>query len=103
MKIKYSEVETIYTMISIYCKNNHHTKELCSECDELFEYAKQRIDRCPKKETKTFCSSCSIHCYKPDMRQKIKTVMKYAGPRMLYKNPVLALAHVVNTIKEKKK
>ena len=32
-KKRIKEQETIEKMIHIYCIKNHHTKELCSECD----------------------------------------------------------------------
>ena len=34
-KKRIKEQETIEKMIHIYCKKNHHTKELCSDCEEL--------------------------------------------------------------------
>ena len=66
-------------MIQLYCRGNHHTGSLmCSECQKLAEYASMRSDKCPFMETKTFCSNCKVHCYKPDMRDKIKAVMRYS-------------------------
>lgn len=96
-------------MIQIYCKGAHKNKlamkseqNLCSECAELANYVHQRVANCPFMETKTFCSMCKVHCYKPEMREKIRTVMRYAGPRMLKYHPVMALHHVYLTIKQKK-
>ena len=51
-------------------------------------------------ETKTFCSKCKVHCYKPDMQKKIKEVMRFSGPRMLFYHPVLALRHFIESRKE---
>lgn len=92
-------------MIHLYCRKHHHPKkgELCSECAELEEYVYARINHCPHMETKTFCSNCRTHCYKPDMREKIRAVMRFSGPRMLFYHPVLAIKHVVLTIREKKR
>ena len=42
------------------------------------------------------CSKCPVHCYKPDMREKIKAVMRYAGPRMIYRYPILTGKHFLN-------
>jgi len=89
------EKATVETMICIYCKGNHHAEEVpCSECRALIDYAHGRIDRCPCMETKTFCSACKTHCYKPVMRERIKTAMAYAGPRMLFHDPVGAMHHL---------
>ena len=97
------EKATVSLMISIYCKKKHHTgKELYTECAKLQEYAMQRSDKCPFMETKTFCSNCKVHCYKPDMREKIREVMRFSGPRMIFHHPVMAVRHVIESKKEKK-
>ncbi|GEM_PF-12367 len=85
-------------MIKIYCKGNRHKAPLCPGCQALLSYAYQRIDKCPFMETKSFCSSCTVHCYQAEMREQIRRVMKYAGPRMLFVHPVPAVKHMVNTI-----
>ena len=96
------EKTTIAYMIQYYCKHKHHEKELCKECQKLLDYAQQRIDKCPFMETKTFCSTCKVHCYKKDMRERIREVMRYSGPRMLFHKPMMALRHVYIEYKEKK-
>ena len=54
-------------------------------------------------ETKTFCSNCRVHCYKPQMREEIRNVMRFAGPRMLFYHPIMAIRHVITSAKEKKR
>ena len=54
-------------------------------------------------ETKTFCSNCKVHCYKPEMREKIRDVMRFSGPRMLFVHPVAAIRHVMETKREKRR
>ena len=61
-----------------------------------------RLSKCPFKVNKKFCSFCKIHCYKPEMRERIKAVMKYSGPRMLFTHPIFAVSHVLQMIKYKK-
>jgi len=81
-------------MITIYCKDKHKAnKELCKNCKELLEYARSQLLKCPLKENKPACSACKIHCYKNSMREKIKKIMKYSGPRIVFKHPVLTLLH----------
>lgn len=105
------EKKLIPVMIKKYCKGKHKRErkaqglkrgEVCAACKELTEYALFRLDKCPFKVNKKFCSFCRIHCYKPEMRGKIKAVMRYSGPRMLFSHPVFALSHVVQMIKYKK-
>lgn len=90
-------------MIALYCRKQHKEKgELCADCTELQEYARLRSDKCPFMETKTFCSNCKVHCYKPEMREKIRRVMGFAGPRMIFYHPILAIRHVIESKKEKR-
>ncbi len=97
------EKKTISKMIAIYCKGKHKTKDLCDDCKELETYAHRRIDLCPFMETKTFCSNCKVHCYQKDMQEKIKAVMRYSGPRMLIHDPVMAISHLIESNKERKR
>ncbi|MDP3791669.1 MAG: nitrous oxide-stimulated promoter family protein [Candidatus Omnitrophota bacterium] len=88
------EKRTIEAMIGIYCSGRHKSGEnLCQECAGLLGYARLRLDRCPFGEDKPACSKCAIHCYNPSMRAKVTAVMKYAGPRMISKHPILTLIH----------
>ena len=97
------EKAMVTKMVSLYCRKKHHTKGLCPECAVLAEYARQRSDHCPFMETKTFCSNCRVHCYKPEMREKIRAVMRFSGPRMLLVCPVQAVRHVIETRKERRR
>ena len=98
------EKRMVFQMIALYCRKKHHTRgDLCPQCAALDAYAKMRADKCPFMETKTFCSNCRIHCYKPDMRAKIREVMRFAGPRMILHHPVAAIRHVVETKKEQRR
>lgn len=91
-------------MIALYCRKKHGGKKgLCSECAALDTYARQRSDKCPFMETKTFCSNCKVHCYRADMRERIREVMRFSGPRMIFHHPIAAISHVIETKKEKKK
>ncbi|MCM1466759.1 MAG: nitrous oxide-stimulated promoter family protein [Alistipes sp.] len=96
------EKAMVSEMIALYCKKRHGGgKSLCADCAVLETYARQRSDKCPFMETKTFCSNCKVHCYKPEMREKIRAVMRFSGPRMIFYHPVAAVRHVVETKKEK--
>jgi hypothetical protein len=92
------EKKTISAMMHLFCRGHHKPKgsELCSDCAELLAYAEARLDKCPFGEKKGPCSQCSIHCYKPQMRKRIVEVMKYSGPRMLLRHPVLAMRHITS-------
>lgn len=99
------EKKTVSLMIALYCGGKHHTRvgELCPECQKLNDYARLRSDKCPFMETKTFCSNCKVHCYQPQMREQIRQVMRYSGPRMIFHHPIMATRHLIESKKEKKK
>lgn len=91
------EARTIEAMISIYCHDKHRTsgETLCEGCTKLANYAGLRLEKCPYQEHKTTCVKCPTHCYKPDMRAEVREVMRYAGPRMVWKHPYLAVMHLL--------
>lgn len=97
------EVKTIRTMILMYCHDLHNTRygDLCNECTELDDYSKKRLDKCPFQENKTICAVCPVHCYKPEMRNKIRAVMRYAGPKMMIRHPIMALRHSMDRLRKK--
>ncbi len=127
------EQEIVSQMIALYCKGNHSAHrsapprerggetrqvpegaalrergsgerwDLCPECAELEAYAHARSERCPFMEEKTFCSNCTVHCYRPEMRVRIRTVMRYAGPRMLFHHPVMAIRHMIESQHERRR
>jgi hypothetical protein len=90
------ERKTIAYMTQIYCKGHHHQTnggELCPECTEFQEYAFMRLNKCPFQDKKTTCGKCLIHCYRPDMKEKVRQVMRYSGPRLMLHHPELAFHH----------
>lgn len=99
------EKRIVKEMIVLYCHGHHHNAaggEMCDECRVLCDYAWKRSDLCPFMETKTFCSNCTVHCYQPEMREKIRTVMRWSRPRMIFHHPVMALSHVIASKREKR-
>lgn len=96
------EKKTITKLLDIYCHEHHATNaQLCTSCQSLLDYALMRLAHCPHGERKPACSDCSIHCYKPGMREQIRQVMRYAGPRLLWHHPLLALRHIFLTLQKR--
>lgn len=91
------EFLTMTKMVGIYC-NDHHGNgtELCEDCARFLDYAEVRLDKCPYGEDKPTCSNCPIHCYKPEQRELARQIMRYAGPRMLLKHPILTISHYLD-------
>jgi hypothetical protein len=90
-------MRTVGIMVKIYCDHNHGKNiSLCDDCSDLNEFAKERIDRCIFHDNKPVCSECQVHCYRQDMRNKIKTVMRFSGPRMSFLHPILGIRHLLD-------
>lgn len=84
-------------MIAIYCRRHHarNGDDLCDKCSDLLEYAHQRLDHCPKGNAKPSCRKCPTHCYSPARRERIRKVMRYVGPRMIFIHPLTAIKHMI--------
>ena len=76
------------------CQEGHGGPGLCGDCRELLEYSLARLEHCKFGNAKTKCHKCPVHCYRPDMREKIRTVMRFSGPRMLLYHPLEALRYL---------
>lgn len=88
------EKDTVEFMIRLYCRRRHGAEGLCAECKDLLRYSQARLDSCTFGDSKKSCRKCSIHCYSPEMREKIREVMRYSGPRMFFYSPFEAFRHI---------
>lgn len=109
------ELRTVSQMIAIYCAGNHAHDEhgdrterteqaecgepLCAACKEIDEYAALRTRKCRRMENKISCELCQNHCYAPEMQERIREVMRYAGPRMIWHHPIAAIRHLATKFK----
>jgi hypothetical protein len=106
-------------MVALYCRDHHgvspgpsvvaprsgrawtrQRRGLCADCESLVAYADQRVAECRFGRSKPACSRCAVHCFRHGMRQHIRAVMRYSGPRMIMRHPILALAHLIDTWRE---
>ena len=92
---------TITRMAEIYCSAHHGSSDgtLCEACSEFLDYAAARLRKCPYGEDKPTCAKCPIHCYKPEHKAQAKTIMRYSGPRMLLRHPLLVIAHTLDGLR----
>jgi hypothetical protein len=98
------EERTITVMVGMYCRDHHggagtgHSAGdgLCADCAELLAYSRRRLDACRFGAGKPTCATCPVHCYAPAMRERVREVMRYSGPRMLGRHPVLGIAHLID-------
>ncbi len=100
------EASTVELMIRLYCRKNHvpaggaRPGELCPDCAALLAYSRQRVAACRFGSAKPTCARCTVHCFRPAMREQIRAAMRYSGPRMTYRHPYLAARHLVDRRRE---
>lgn len=87
------EQEALDAMIEMFCRHHHFSVRNCPDCAELSQYSRRRLERCVFGDAKPTCANCTVHCYNAEMRERIRVVMRWAGPRMLLRHPILALRH----------
>lgn len=99
------EKRTISQMVALYCAGNHEAssrterahcgEEICPDCKTIDGYCVQRTERCRSMDRKTNCEECGNHCYAPAERERIRAIMRHAGPRMLRHHPIAAVRHLL--------
>ncbi len=93
---KEREIRTLETMIRMYCRAKHHPeKDLCDSCADIFSYATLKYHHCVFGENKPVCTVCPVHCYNREKREKIREIMRFSGPRMIIRHPVMAVDHLI--------
>ena len=94
------ERRTVAAMIRLYCRNKHGKRgTLCGECQAIQDHAMARLERCPFQERKSTCARCRVHCFREPQRSQIRDIMRFAGPRMLLRHPILAIRHLLEGCK----
>lgn len=90
------EKRVIALMIDIYCRKRLKLNYIPEEYEALRIYAERRLDGCKFGDKKPACKRCPIHCYKPEMRERVREVMRWVGPRMIFYSPISAIRHLLN-------
>ncbi len=86
----------VQLMISLYCsKKEKNDGEMCPDCQALLSYSHLRLMNCRYGEEKSTCGKCRTQCYKRDMKERIKAVMRFSGPRLLFYRPFEFFRHLV--------
>ncbi len=103
--LNYLNRKTLSVMIGMYCRSHHPLRHknsggLCSECFSIYGYSLKRLSSCPFGAQKPNCPKCPVQCYSKDVRESMKTIMRYSGPRMACRHPVLSLYHVLNNYRK---
>lgn len=82
------EKQIVKQMVEIYCHHHHHEKGLCTECQELLDYAQDKLDHCNFGNNKPACRECPIRCFESHMRKAMRRVKKFSTPRLFFIHPI---------------
>ena len=98
------EKRTVALMIRLYCRKKHGTKKIFVPNAKHFRSMRcSAVINAPLWKPRPFaltavCIVTSRKCVK-----KIREVMRFSGPRMILHHPVMAVRHVIESKKEKKR
>lgn len=107
------ELRTLARFIQIYCDDLHRKEPrqpltmrthdvraiagreivLCPSCSKLLQHAFTKRSNCPM-DPKPMCKDCPKHCYAPNYRAEIRTVMRHSGKKMLLHGRLDYLLHL---------
>lgn len=103
------DLKILALFTSVYCHDHHHETRLpldnlpdslkglkryqcCAECLDFLQYAIERRLKCPVEE-KPVCKHCTIHCYRPGHRERVREVMRYSGKTLIRRGRIDLLWH----------
>ena len=92
------DIEQLYFFLGIYCDRKHGGREkapfklaavegalppeeapaLCEDCRRLLGHAVSKRLICPY-DPKPKCRDCATNCFRPQYREQMREVMKFAG------------------------
>ena len=119
MDQKTRDTELAVRFAEWYCKANHRAEErspldspaseagvygnspplLCQTCSTFAVYVEKRTGLCPH-DPKPFCAFCDIKCYRQDMAEYSRKVMRHSGPRsLLSRYWCRALQHIAGSLR----
>ena len=90
------EKETIAKMIALYQKQCPQASVEEGHYQALNAYADKRLDKCVFGEEKPACKQCPVRCYQSAHLVELTLIMRWAGPRMLWRHPILTVRHLMD-------
>ncbi len=90
------EKKTVELMIRLYCRKKEKIQffvPTVKSCSAMPTHVSTivRLER-----RRVHAKECTVHCYKPVMRERMRQVMRFSGPRMLLYAPWQAIRHLLN-------
>ena len=105
------DLKVLLQFTAVYCRAKHaegravitadeaglhglplHKYPVCEECREFLLYAFDRRLHCPLEE-RPVCKHCTVHCYKPGHREKVREIMRFSGQYLIKRGRLDLLWH----------
>ena len=84
--------KTLETIGRIYCDAHHEgpkdASRLCPMCRETVNATLARTQACPFDHTGN-CQDCTVHCQRGEAQERIREMMRYSAPRMVFRHPLM--------------
>ena len=87
------ERENLEMMMRLFCQEQHHRDDLCTECQQLLDYSKAHLQNCKLGLKKPVCENHSFGCYAVGCRDQLQIVIGATRTRMFWKHPQISLRH----------
>lgn len=68
--------------------------ELCPVCLAMVLRSEKKTQYCVHMPYKTLCHLCPRPCYTEKQMEEIRPMMRYSGPRLITKHPILTYRHM---------
>lgn len=103
------DLKVLALFTSVYCRDHHQQERqslgnlpealsglkryrCCPDCLDFLQYAIERRLKCPLEDKPT-CKDCTIHCYRPGHRERVREVMRYSGKTLIRRGRIDLLWH----------
>lgn len=107
-KKRQKEQYVVEEMIRLYCRKNHGKEGhasggMCPECQKLADYAKRGARNVPSWNRKHSAQTAKYTATSRKCGKRSAPLCGFRGPRMLLYHPILAIWHLICSMREKRK
>lgn len=92
------DLKTLEAIGRIFCNAHHPDADrdeagLCPACRNTIDATFARTATCPNHQ-RSNCEDCAVKCQRGDAQARIKEIMRYSAPRMLFRHPLMTLEYL---------